>query len=340
MATFKSALRSYNAAVRRAERDSKRSEREAAARFKKQQKLEAIEDAKNAVESWEEYVAMIQSMHKDCTAPIAWQEILDSPAPKCPEYCNLHECHAKKQLDNFKPSFLDKFLFDKLFSSSTKKRKKLEMLLVEAQNKDKDAHSKKINEFESNKEEWIYLQEMAKGVLGKEIDQYKNAIEFFDPFSNLSSIGEKINIYFSKCYIDVDIYIHSNDVIPDYTLSQTSTGKLSRKSMAKSTYNELYQDHVCSSALRISREIFNYLPVDSVRVNAISNVLNSKTGYLEEQPIVSVLIPKQTLDKINLESIDPSDSMDNFKHCMQFKKTEGFKAVEKVELPDSLSSQA
>ena len=214
------------------------------------------------------------------------------------------------------------------------------MLLVEAQNKDKDAHSKKINEFESNKEEWIYLQEMAKGVLGKEIDQYKNAIEFFDPFSNLSSIGEKINIYFSKCYIDVDIYIHSNDVIPDYTLSQTSTGKLSRKSMAKSTYNELYQDHVCSSALRISREIFNYLPVDSVRVNAISNVLNSKTGYLEEQPIVSVLIPKQTLDKINLESIDPSDSMDNFKHCMQFKKTEGFKAVEKVELPDSLSSQA
>ena len=76
MATFKSALRSYNAAVRRAERDSKRSEREAAARFKKQQKLEAIEDAKNAVESWEEYVAMIQSMHKDCTAPSLGKKFL------------------------------------------------------------------------------------------------------------------------------------------------------------------------------------------------------------------------------------------------------------------------
>ena len=65
MATLRSALRSYNAAVRRSERDRKRREREAASRFKEQQKLEAIDDARNAVETWEEYIEMIQSMHKD-----------------------------------------------------------------------------------------------------------------------------------------------------------------------------------------------------------------------------------------------------------------------------------
>lgn len=333
MATFKSALRSYNAAVRRSERDSKRREREAAMRFKEQQKLEAIEDARNAVESWEEYVEMIQSMHKDCTAPIDWQEILDSPEPECPEYCDHHECHAKNQLDNFKPSFLDKLLFDRLFSSSTKKREKLKMLLVKAQNKDKDIHNNKINEFESDKEEWSYLQEMAKGVLGKNIEHYKNAIEYFDPFSTLSSIGEKINIIFNEEYIDIDIYIHSDDTIPDYTLSLTSTGKLSNKKMAKGVYNELYQDHVCSSILRVAREVFNHLPVEFVRVNAVSDILNSKTGFLEEQAVVSVLIPRQTLEKINLDTIDPSDSMGNFKHCMQFKKTDGFKPVEKIDIP-------
>ena len=116
MATFRSTLRSYNAAVRRAERERERREREATKRFKEQQKLEAIEDARNAVEDWEEYVEMIQSMHKDCTAPIDWRELLDSPEPKCPEYCDQHEHRAKRTLENFKPSFLDKILFDKLFS--------------------------------------------------------------------------------------------------------------------------------------------------------------------------------------------------------------------------------
>lgn len=98
MTTFRSALRSYNAAVRRIERDSKRREREAAIRFKEQQKLEAIEDAKNAVESWEEYVEMIQSMHKDCTATIAWQEILDTPVPEYPEYCYIMNVLQKNDL--------------------------------------------------------------------------------------------------------------------------------------------------------------------------------------------------------------------------------------------------
>lgn len=333
MATFRSALRSYNAAVRRAERDSKRREREAASRFKEQQKLEAIEDARNAVEDWEAYVEMIQAMHKDCTAPIDWQEIIDSPEPECPEYCDHHECQAKTNLANFKPSFFDRLLLDKLFSSSIKKRKKLETLLAEAQNKDRSIHNAKVIEFESNKEEWVYLQDMAKGVLEKNIEQYKNAIEFFDPFSSLSFIGGKINISFSKEHIDVDIHIHSDDVIPDYTLSQTSTGKLSKKKMAKGVYNELYQDHVCSSVLRVAREIFNHLPVTHARVNAVSDMLNSKTGFLEEQSVVSALIPRQTLERINLDSIDPSDSMSNFKHNMQFKKTDGFKPVEKVDIP-------
>ena len=122
--------------------------------------------------------------------------------------------------------------------------------MIEAQDKDKMIHRGKIREFESNKERWIYIHRMAKGVLSEDIEQYKNAIEFFDPFSPLNAIGEKINIIFDKDYIDIDIHTHDNDVIPDYTLNQTTTGKLSKKNMTKSAYNELYQDHVCSSILR------------------------------------------------------------------------------------------
>lgn len=77
--------------------------------------------------------------------------------------------------------------------------------------------------------------------------------------------------------------------------------------MAKTKFKELYQDHVCSSVLRVAREIFAYLPIKYVRVNAMSNLLNSQTGHIEEMIILSALIMKETLNSLNLESIDPSN---------------------------------
>lgn len=333
MVTFRSALRSYNATVRRIEREGRRREREAAKRFKEQQKFEATMEAASAVRNWKEYVEVIQSMHRDCTDVIDWHEIINSPEPERPEYCDKNERQVRDRIENFKPSLFDRLLLDRLFSSVEKKRNDLEALLVDAKAEDIKAHDSKLAEYTSVKSEWEHLQAMARGVLNRDTNKYRDAIEFFDPFSSLSMLGERINMHFDKNWVDVDVDVHSNDVIPDYTLSQTSTGKLSKKKMPKGAYYELYQDHVCSSALRIAREIFNYLPVDWVRVSSVSEILNSRTGLLEKIPILSVLIPKETLNKINLDAIDPSDSMDNFNHCMQFKKTEGFKPVGKIDLP-------
>lgn len=59
--------------------------------------------------------------------------------------------------------------------------------------------------------------------------------------------------------------------------------------------------------------------------------MNSQNGHLEDSIILSVIIPRETLKTLNLRSIDPSDSMQNFIHTMNFRKTQGFKVVEKVE---------
>ena len=67
-------------------------------------------------------------------------------------------------------------------------------------------------------------------------------------------------------------------------------------------------------------------------MNAISNILNSTTGHLEDQPILSVIFIPETIKKLNLGTIDPSDSMQNFVHNMKFNKTKGFNPVPKVEL--------
>ena len=82
--------------------------------------------------------------------------------------------------------------------------------------------------------------------------------------------------------------------------------------MPKTKFYELYQDHVCSCVLRVGRELVALLPVEMVLVTAMGRLLNKKTGHIEEQPILSVLMPRKTLDSLNFDLIDPSDSMDNF----------------------------
>ena len=104
--------------------------------------------------------------------------------------------------------------------------------------------------------------------------------------------------------------------------------------MPKSRFYELYQDYVCGCVLRVARELFALLPIEMVIVTAVGNLLNTQTGHLEEQPILSVAIPRKTLVELNFGALDPSDSMNKFVHQMDFKKTKGFSAVESIKPSD------
>jgi hypothetical protein len=61
-----------------------------------------------------------------------------------------------------------------------------------------------------------------------------------------------------------------------------------------------------------------------VIVNAVSDLLKTQTGHMEEKTILSVAIPRDTLGRLNFERVDPSDSLNNFVHRMKFLKTKGF----------------
>lgn len=327
MATIKGAIRSYGAAIRSIEREQKRKARETARRFKEQQKLQSIENASRAVEDYNNYIETLQSVHKYCTETINWLEIEKQEKPIKPENQNKYERQAKSKLEKFKPS-----LFDKILGSTSRKIKVLENNIQKAIEKDKELYNLNLNNYKKDLTEWEELHEIAKGVLNYDGESFKKALQYFDPFSDIGELGSKIELSFSEKVMDIDLHVNSLEIIPDYELKQTSTGKVSKKNMTKSKFNELYQDHICSVLLRISREIFAYLPMEYIRINAISELLNSKTGYMEKKPILSVIIPPTTIHKLNMEFIDPSDSMQNFVHNMNFNKTTGFKEVEKVEL--------
>jgi hypothetical protein len=57
-------------------------------------------------------------------------------------------------------------------------------------------------------------------------------------------------------------------------------------------------------------------------------MLDASTGHQQLTPILSVQFVRETFGQLNLEHLDPSDSMKNFNHVMDFKKTKGFTRIE------------
>ncbi|MFZ5616000.1 MAG: hypothetical protein ACOZAA_01580 [Pseudomonadota bacterium] len=48
-------------------------------------------------------------------------------------------------------------------------------------------------------------------------------------------------------------------------------------------------------------------------------------------PILSVQFARDMFKRLNLEAVDPSDAMRNFRHVMDFKKTKGFAPIAPLE---------
>jgi hypothetical protein len=329
--TVKGFIRSYGAAVRRVERDQQRRAREAAKFYKQQQKEQEIANAGDAANQYAEYISVLKSIHKDCSTPIDWLKIQDEKPPKEPLLSNQREIAARRSLAEYRPGF-----FAKTFGWDKRTRAKLEGKVHLAIANDKDEQEKRLGQFKEESTDWKKLQDISKGIINGSVDSYEKAMLFFDPLGEIDEFGSKVSMHFFKKYVTVDFIVKSSEVIPDYILTQTSTGKLSKKAMPTSKFQELYQDYVCSAVLRISREILAYLPVKFVIVNAKAELLNSTNGQVELQPILSVAIPPTTLARLNFDTIDPSDSMKNFVNQMKFSKTSGFSPIEIIQ-PESIN---
>ena len=326
MPTLNGFIRSYQASVRRSKREQQREAREAAKRYKAQLKQELIENVAESVSAYNDYIELLQSVHKNFTGTVDWIAIENESKPEKPVRKSVNEVVAKERLEVYKPS-----MSDKLFGRTGKKIEELELAVKEGQRMDEE----EFNSLKEEYEDWESLQNILTGVKNRDPESFKSALEYFSPFSDIAELGTDIKLIIDKNQADINLYNNNKELIPNYTLKQTATGKLSKKSMTKSKHNELYQDHVCSLVIRVAREFFAHVPFNQVRVNVITKILNSSTGHLEDKPILSVIMISETINSLNLETIDPSDSMANFVHNMKFSKIKGFSPVSIVELSET-----
>ena len=328
---WKGVVRSIGAATRAAERDAKRRQRELERQQKQYEKMQELEQAAYEVDVYENEIELLQSVHKECSELVDWEKVALAPEPKKPKNYKEREKHSKALEANYSPGFIDR-----IFRKESKKRKQLACEVMDSINEDEQNHNKNINKWKKECEDWNESIPLAKKILDGNPDSKLTVIEKLNPFSEIATIGSRLSFNINeKSAVEAIIHIHAADIIPSEVKGLLKSGRLSVKKMPKGTFNEIYQDYVCGSVLRVARELFSILPDKMVFVTAVDKLLNSKTGHTEISPILSVAISRDTLESLNIMNIDPSDSMSNFVHNMSFKRTKGFEIVEQLN-PDNL----
>jgi len=280
------------------------------------QKENELRENSLLVEEYNNYIELITNVHRECREKIDWQIIYQAPAPFEVGQKGELEIEAQRRYDEFKPR-----LYEKLIASLGEKRKqKLYDAITKAKLDDQKAY-----------ENWNDMHQFSETILAGNIDSYLMVIEETNPFEDMADYGSDFEFGTeNKESMEIEFLINSEDVVPKVSMSLTSTGKLSKKSLSKTRFFDYMQDYVCSSSIRLAREIFAILPVKYVLVHAVDKVLDSATGYETVQTVLSVRFERSGFEQINFNAIDASDFVETFENNMKFMKTSGFKKVERL----------
>lgn len=275
------------------------------------------EQAKYEVDLFENQCELVQSIHKECDEPVDWTGIVNSLPPFPLGEMGPKEKEALHNYHNYKPGF-----FDRMFSKDENEFSRLSEQIQLAKLEDKKDYK-----------EWKELFSFAENVLAGDIDTYFKVLKEMDPLGDLSEFGSGFEFSTDHpSYLEVEFDVQSNHIIPTMEKKLTKTGKLSVKQMSKTRYFELMQDYVCSCILRIARDLFSLLPLQTVYIHAYDEQLNAETGHKEPLLILSTKIDRNILEGLDFENIDCSDAMNNFPHHMKFRKFKGFDSVEKISI--------
>lgn len=303
------------AAERRAQRDAQRRYKDLQRRAKEHAKLSAQEQARLEVETYENRLEVLLSIHKEHGEVWNWQQVANSPPPAEPIRANRHQTEVEARKAGYNPRF-----FDKLFGKAKRQEAAFDVELHAAKDQDEREFQSAWAQYQRDFAEWDNERNLAAGVLKGEHDAYVRVLRELSPFAELSELGSSLNFRIHSAeLLEALVKVSGEHAIPQEIKTLTSSGKVSTKAMPKGRFHELYQDYVCGCVLRVARELFALLPVQTVIVTALADLFDSRTGRTAEQPILSVALPRGVMKKLNFNLLDPSDAMENFIHRGNFK---------------------
>lgn len=322
---WKQYARKIEAAQRRSAKAHARWQKDLEKRRREHEKIIAKNAAAREVAEFEEYLLKLTTLHTETTPPMDWASIARSTAPKPPEREATNELQARDALETYQPGF-----FERLFGGAKKRRALLEANVELGRRNDDAHHRQREQEHAQAVAEWELEVRLAQGVLANNPGAYRQALEYLSAFDAIEAFGTVVRVIPEPELIVVSCEIVDSELVPDEEVKLTAAGKVSTKAMAGGRRWALYQDHVCSCALRVAREIFGTAPVNRVIVNISESQLDTSTGHPRKVTTLATHFVRTNLNGLEFSKLDPSDAMRNLSHRMKFKKTSGFEPVEPI----------
>ena len=300
-------LRAIEAAERRQQREAKKRFRELERQAKKQARLSQLEQARLEVERYENRLEILLSIHKEQGERWDWSSIAADLPPPCPQKLSFHELKARQRLA---------VAFD------PPDRENWEAEIERAQLLDEGEFQQSITSYTLERAQWERLHAIYLRIISGEYKAYADALLALEPLAEISELGSSVEfIAHSAKLLECALKVNGVDAIPNEVNTLTSGGKLSVKPMPRSQFHEIYQDYVCGCMLRVAREVFAFLPVETLLITAYADLFDPSTGQTQERPVVSAVIHRTAAAKLDFERLDPSDAVDSFQGRGDFKAT-------------------
>ncbi len=279
---------------RKQQRESQKRLRELERQSKEHAKLSAIEQARLEVETYESGLEVLLSVHKEQGEVWDWIKFATTLPPHSPRRFSRHELKAKQSAE--------------------------QQAIDQARAQDEGEYQESLQAHAAEMAEWEKMKAIARRILDGEHKAYTEALVEFSALAEISDLGSSVHFTVHNVkLLESRLKVNGRQAIPADLKTLTSTGKVSVKPMPKARFHEIYQDYVCGCVLRVAREIFALLPVDTVLVTASADALDSQTGQTVEQPVLSVAVFRAIIGRLDFEQLDPSDAMVNFTRRGDFK---------------------
>lgn len=301
------AMRAAAAEERRQHRAAQVRQRELAKQIKEQAKLSTQQQARLEVDAFENALEVLLSVHKGGSPALDWRQVLNEPPPLPPVQQRVKERLARWE--------------------ASKRGCKSPDGAEDAQGVDEELFEAECDRFRIRMDEWHRLRGIARGVLGGDGKAYIEALLEMNPFEEIGVLGSALHFtVHSRSVLEANLKVSGKQTIPREIKSLTASGKLSVKSIPRVRFQEIYQDYVCSCALRVAREVFALLPVDLLLLTASAELVDPGTGKSEDQPVLSVVFGRDQLEAVDFERIDPSEAVERFQHRGDFKASRKLEA--------------
>lgn len=316
MSSWSAEIRRLEAGQRRNEREEKKRQKELERRLKEQTKISALEQARLEVEAYENALEVLLSVHKEQNTPMDWRRFASMLPPHEPPRLARHELTA---------------LLKHAVAAAFQTAEEGDTGVESARSEDELEHEAARAEYEKEFAQWDRLHSLALRVLAGEPRAYTQAVSEFPNLAEISNLGSAIHMTVHDAkLVECVLKVNGRDSIPSETKSLTAAGKVAVKAMPKARFHEIYQDYVCGCLLRLAREMFALLPIETLLLTATVDGIDSRTGHAAELPVLSMVAPRAVIERLQFEKLDPSDALENFQHrgdVMASRKSDAFVRV-------------